>query len=59
MVAIINKSLLTGVVPDNCKHAVVQPLLKKYNLDKSVLANFRPISKLPLLAKIHATSVIC
>ncbi len=33
-------------MPDYCKQAVIQPLLKKSNLDKSVLANFRPNSKL-------------
>lgn len=26
-----------GIVPTYCKHAIVQPLLKKSNLDKSVL----------------------
>ena len=30
----------------------VQPLLKKPGLDGSVLANFRPISKLPFISKI-------
>ncbi len=45
-------------MPDYCKQAVVQPLLKKSNLDKSVLANFRPISKLPFLAKIMEKSVL-
>jgi len=34
IVAIINKSLSSGVVIDYCKQAVVQPLLKKSNLDK-------------------------
>lgn len=49
---VINSSLSSGVVPVNFKHAVVQPLLKKPGLDPTVLANFRPISKLPFLSKI-------
>lgn len=52
VLAIINLSLSSGVFPDCFKHAVVQPLLKKPGLDHSVLANFRPISKLPFMSKI-------
>ncbi len=33
-------------------------MLKKENLDKSVLCNYRPISKLPFLAKILEKSVL-
>lgn len=33
-------------------HAVVQPLIKKPGLDPTVMANFRPISKLPFVSKI-------
>ena len=40
---IINSSLKSGTFPHSFKHAVVQPLLKKPNLDTSVLYNFRPI----------------
>ncbi len=40
-----------------CKYAIVQPVLKKPNLDKSVLCNYRPISKLPFLAKILEKTV--
>ncbi len=40
------------MVPLSLKHAVVQPLLKKPNLDQEVLSNFRPISKLPFLVKV-------
>ncbi len=39
-------------MPDCLKHAVVYPLLKKQNLDSSVLTNFRPISNLPFISKI-------
>ncbi len=37
---------------DCLNHAVVYPLLKKYNLDSSVLTHFRPISNLPFISKI-------
>ncbi len=56
--AIINSSLASGAVPSNFKHAVVQPLLKKCNLDTSVLSNFRPISKLPFLSRILKKTVL-
>ena len=48
----INMSLSTGSVPAAFKKAIVQPLLKKHNLDSSVLSNYRPVSKLPFLSKI-------
>ncbi len=43
ILSIINMSLVTGMMPLSLKHAVVQPLLKKPNLDQEVLSNFRPI----------------
>lgn len=46
IVHIINGSLASGIVPDHLKHAVVQPPLKKPDLDSSILTHFRPISKL-------------
>ncbi|KAI2665842.1 RNA-directed DNA polymerase from mobile element jockey [Labeo rohita] len=49
---LINSSLNSGCVPEVFKYAVVQPLLKKHNLDPSVLSNYRPISKLPFLSKV-------
>ncbi|XDV35971.1 hypothetical protein PO909_005829 [Leuciscus waleckii] len=57
VLSVINTSLSTGTVPLSLKHAVVQPLLKKPNLGQEVLSNFRPISKLPFLAKILEKSV--
>uniref|UniRef100_A0A3B3DJ46 Reverse transcriptase domain-containing protein n=1 Tax=Oryzias melastigma TaxID=30732 RepID=A0A3B3DJ46_ORYME len=57
VLAIINASLSSGVVPLHFKHAVVQPLLKKPNLDNTVMGNFRPISKLPFLSKILEKTV--
>ena len=43
---IINLSLSTGVFPDHFKNCSVHPLLKKSNLDKENLSNYRPISHL-------------
>ncbi len=36
----------------------MQPLLKKNNLDPSILSNFRPISKLPFLSKVLERVVV-
>ena len=52
LVSIINSSLQSGCVPAYFKHAVVQPLLKKTNLDPYSPNNYRPISKLPFISKI-------
>ena len=49
---LINRCLSSGCVPSSFKHATVQPLLKKKNLDPLVLSNFRPISKLPFISKV-------
>ena len=50
--SIINLSLDHGVVPACFKHAAVQPLLKKPNLDQACLNNYRPVSKPPFLSKL-------
>ena len=49
---IVNKSLEEGVFPSNLKHANITPLLKKENLDKEILKNYRPVSNLPFLSKV-------
>ncbi len=49
---------ILSMVPFSLKHAVVQHRLKKPNLDQEVLSNFRPISKLPFLAKVLEKSVL-
>ncbi|KAL1268809.1 hypothetical protein QQF64_034172 [Cirrhinus molitorella] len=49
LVSFINRCLSLGTVPTALKHAIVRPLLKKSNLDPSILSNFRPISHLPFL----------
>lgn len=52
LVSIINFSLESGSVPSYFKQAVVEPLLKKPNLDPSLPKNYRPISKLPFTSKV-------
>ena len=47
---IYNQSLLNGVFPEAMKVAKVTPIFKKG--DRNVPGNYRPISVLPLLAKI-------
>jgi len=47
---IFNKSLATGVFPDQLKKSVVVPVLKVG--DASLPGNYRPISLLPVIAKI-------
>lgn len=49
---IINSSLYHGTVPSGFKHAIIEPVLKKHNLDSHELKNFRPISKLPFMNKL-------
>ena len=49
---IIDKSLNYGTIPDLLKLSLITSLLKKPKLDKTELSNYRPISQLPLLAKI-------
>ncbi len=49
---IVNNSLETGIFPNAFKKAGVKPLLKKPNLDYSLLNNYRPISNISFLSKI-------
>ena len=53
ILAIVNSSLATGVVPSTFKYATVQPLLRKSSLDSSDLKNYRPISKLPFMSNFR------
>lgn len=50
LVIIFNKSLETGVFPDNLKIAKIIPIHKSD--DKRAVSNYRPISVLPFLSKI-------
>lgn len=58
LLAIMNTSLSFGVVPANFKHSSVQPLFKKPDIDQIMLANFMPITKLPVLSKFLET-IVC
>ena len=49
----INLSLSEGIFPSSFKQALVQPLLKKSSLSTDDLNNFRPISNLNFISKIH------
>ena len=57
LLQIVNMSLLSGVFPQALKTAVIKPLLKRNNLDASVMNNYRPISNLPFLSKIIEKAV--
>ena len=50
--AIINRSLKEGIVPHEFTKAIVRPLIKKPNLDKESLSNYRPVSNLNFLSKV-------
>ncbi len=52
LLEVVNTSLLSGTFPNFLKTAVVKPLLKKRNLDNTMLSNYRPISNLPFIGKI-------
>ena len=55
---IINKSLETGCVPDNLKHVNILPLIKKNNLGKGILKNYRPVNNLALISKLLEKFVV-
>ena len=46
------ESLLTGVFPTCLKQFLIRPLLKKPDLDKEILKNYRPMPNILFLAKI-------
>jgi len=49
---IINMSLSIGIFPDQFQNCSVHPHLKKSNLDKDDLSNYRPISHLSFFSKL-------
>ena len=54
---LINKMFQVGCFPENLKHAVIKPLLKKSGLDKEALSNYRPIANLKFLSKLAERAV--
>uniref|UniRef100_A0A803SYC6 Reverse transcriptase domain-containing protein n=1 Tax=Anolis carolinensis TaxID=28377 RepID=A0A803SYC6_ANOCA len=57
LLKIINSSLEQGVFPEGLKEAVVSPLLKKTDLDRSVPSSYRPVSNLSFLGKVIERAV--
>ena len=49
---IVNISLKNGEVPEYLKEAVIKPLIKKSNLDKDNLKNYRPVSNIAFVSKL-------
>ncbi|GFR73367.1 reverse transcriptase-like protein [Elysia marginata] len=49
---IVNTSLSTGDFPDSLKLAYVTPIIKKPNLDKNILKNYRPVSNITIISKV-------
>ena len=54
---IINKSFISGSVPQSMKLALVRPQIKEPSLDQNDLSNYRPISNLSFLSKILEKAV--
>ena len=52
VMVVVNASLSQGRLPDNQKHAIVLPLIKKPGLDSADMANFLPVSNLSFLSKV-------
>lgn len=49
IVAIVNSSLATGCSPSYFKHAIIQPIKKKPNLDPTVLKELSPYFKAAII----------
>ena len=49
---IVNQSLTTREFPFLLKLSHVRPRLKKDNLDKEILKNYRPVANIPFLSKV-------
>lgn len=50
--SLVNTSLSTGHFPPSLKSAYISPRLKKPGLDDGDVCNYRPISNLPVMAKL-------
>ena len=49
---IVNQSLARGEFPSLLKLSHVRPRLRKYNLDKKILKNYRPVANISFLSKV-------
>ncbi len=49
LLEVVNASLVSGTFTNSMKTAVVKPLMKKHNLDNTMLNNYRPILHLPFI----------
>ena len=49
---IVNQSLQSGEMPTSLKRAVLNPMLKKHDLDSEDMNSYRPISNLSFLSKV-------
>ena len=55
---IVNILLSKGIFPSCYKNVIImQPLLKKYNLNQDDLKNYRPVANLPFVSKIIEKAV--
>ena len=49
----INLSLSRGIFPAELKHAIVSPIYKTNSDDSELNKNYRPVSNLPFVSKLH------
>ena len=49
---IVNISSTSGEFPSALKRYLIRPVLKKPDLDKDVLKNYRPVANISFLAKV-------
>ena len=52
LVAIVNNSFKEVLFPSALRTALVRPLLKKDNLERNAMSNYRPISNIPFISKL-------
>ena len=52
LAAVVNDSFHRGIFPKMLKTALVRPLLKREDLNTSILANYRPVSNGPFIRKV-------
>ena len=55
---LFNISLTSGCVPPTLKEAYITPIIKKPQLERSDINNYRPISKLSIILK-HLERAVC